>query len=311
MPLALTKRKILIFWMPLAATWLMMSFEGPFLTAIIARLVDPKYNLAAWGVAFSFALIIEAPIIMIMSAATALVENRQSFLKLRNFTYVLNGGITIIMLFFLIPSVFYFITLRLMGLPDEVARLTHYATLLLLPWPGAIGYRRFYQGVLIKHNLTRRVAYGTVLRMFSILLTALILYSWFSLPGVVVGAIALSTGVITEAFASRLMAYRTVKLLLVRDEPADPISYNQIYLFYYPLALTAILALGVHPLVTFFIGHSRLALESLAALPVINSLVFIFRAIGLSYQEVGIALVGKNWEGYREVRNFAYILSAV
>ena len=311
MPLALTKRKILIFWMPLAATWLMMSFEGPFLTAIIARLVDPKYNLAAWGVAFSFALIIEAPIIMIMSAATALVENRQSFLKLRNFTYVLNGGITIIMLFFLIPSVFYFITLRLMGLPDEVARLTHYATLLLLPWPGAIGYRRFYQGVLIKHNLTRRVAYGTVLRMFSILLTALILYSWFSLPGVVVGAIALSTGVITEAFASRLMAYRTVKLLLVRDEPADPISYNQIYQFYYPLALTAILALGVHPLVTFFIGHSRLALESLAALPVINSLVFIFRAIGLSYQEVGIALVGKNWEGYREVRNFAYILSAV
>ena len=73
------KQKILIFWLPLAATWLMMAFEGPFLTAIIARLAEPKYNLAAWGVAFSFALIIEAPIIMIMSASTAPVEDRQSF----------------------------------------------------------------------------------------------------------------------------------------------------------------------------------------------------------------------------------------
>ena len=30
-------RSILLFWMPLAATWLMMAAEGPFLAAIIAR----------------------------------------------------------------------------------------------------------------------------------------------------------------------------------------------------------------------------------------------------------------------------------
>ena len=47
-------RSILLFWAPLAATWLMMAFEGPFLAAVIARLVDPKFNLAAHGVAFGF-----------------------------------------------------------------------------------------------------------------------------------------------------------------------------------------------------------------------------------------------------------------
>ena len=51
----------------MAATWLMMSVEGPFLAAVIARLPLPKFNLAAYGVAFSFALIVEAPIIMLMS----------------------------------------------------------------------------------------------------------------------------------------------------------------------------------------------------------------------------------------------------
>jgi Na+-driven multidrug efflux pump len=77
-PQDLTLKRIFVFWVPLAATWLMMSVEGPFLAAIIARLTDPKYNLAAYGVAFSFALIIEAPIIMIMSASTALVKDWDS-----------------------------------------------------------------------------------------------------------------------------------------------------------------------------------------------------------------------------------------
>jgi len=67
----LTTRKIFKFWLPLAGTWLMMSIEGPFIAAIIARLADPKFNLAAYGVAFSFALIIEAPVIMMMTASTS------------------------------------------------------------------------------------------------------------------------------------------------------------------------------------------------------------------------------------------------
>ena len=60
------------------------------------------------------------------------------------------------------PPVFRFVTGALMGLPPEVARLVHVATAILIPWPAAIGYRRFYQGILVRHGLTRRVAYGTV-----------------------------------------------------------------------------------------------------------------------------------------------------
>jgi hypothetical protein len=305
---SITKKKIFIFWLPLAATWLMMASEGPFLAAIIARLVEPKFNLAAWGVAFSFALIIEAPVIMIMSASTALVENRQSFKKLRNFTYFTNGIITLVMLIFLIPTVFNFISITLIGLPEKVARLTYLAMFVLIPWPGAIGYRRFYQGILIRNNLTRRVAYGTVIRLTSISSTALLLYFYSTIPGVAVAAIALSVGVLVEAVASRLMVYKTVRNLPNMTEKEKPLTYRQIFTFYYPLALTSMLALGVHPLVAFFVGHSLMALESLAVLPVINSLVFIFRAMGLSYQEVAITLIGKKGEFYSVVRDFAFIL---
>lgn len=309
----LTLKKIFIFWVPLAATWLMMSVEGPFLAAIIARLTDPKYNLAAYGVAFSFALIIEAPIIMIMSASTALVKDRDSYLKLRNFTQVLNGLITLIMLIVLIPSFFNWIARDLINLPENVARLTHLALAILLPWPGAIGFRRFYQGILIRNNLTRRVAYGTIIRLSSMSATALILYFFFQLDGAVIGAAALSVAVTMEALASRAMAHSTLKRILHADAPVaeetkPPLTYRYIANFYYPLALTSMIALGVYPIVTFFMGQSRFAIESLAVFPVVSSLVFIFRSLGLSFMEVVITFIGDNQEGYKPLRNFTAIL---
>lgn len=310
--LRLTYREIFTFWVPLAATWIMMGVELPFLAAIVARLAEPKYNLAAFGVAYSFALIIEAPIIMIMSASTALVGNKDSFVKMRNFTYTLNGLITIFMLIGLLPPVFYSITQDLIGLPEKIARLTHIASIILLPWPSAIGYRRFYQGILIRHNLTRRVAYGTVVRLASMASTAIILCSFFRVDGAVLGAAALSAGVTLEALASRLMARMSVKRLLL-DSEASPakkeyLTYRFITKFYYPLALTSILALAAYPMVTFFIGRSRLAIESLAVLPVVAALVFIFRGLGLSYQEVVIALMGDTKEDFVALRNFAAML---
>jgi Na+-driven multidrug efflux pump len=309
----LTQRRILFFWLPLAATWLMMSVEGPFLTAIIARLASPEYNLAAFGVAFSFALLAESPVIMMMSAATALVVDRHSYHRLRTFTFALITTVTLSLGILLLPPVFDFVGRTLIGLPDEVANRTWLALLILLPWPGTIGFRRFYQGVLIRHGQTRRVAYGTIVRLVSMSSTALLLFRFTDIQGAVVGAAALSAGVSAEALASRVMANQAVRSLMTAegDDTVATLRYGEIVRFYVPLALTAMLALGVHPLVTFFVGHGRMALESLAVLPVINSLIFIFRSIGLAYQEVGIALMGVHGEGYRPLRRFAWTLCSV
>lgn len=306
---SLSNKKILKFWLPLSATWLMMSVEGPFLTAVIARMSNPEFNLAAYGVAFSFALIIESPVIMMMSASIALVRDRYSFLKLRNFVYSVNILITLFIIILVIPPVFYFITLNLMKLPQQVAVLTHKAVILLIPWPAAIGYRRFYQGIMISSNATRRVAYGTVIRMLTMFIVSITLITFFDLDGVLIGASALSSGVIMEALASRFMVSKFVKNVKQKfgNDISHNLSYQEIVKFYYPLALTSFISLGIHPVVTFFMGRSDRALESLAVLPVLNSLVFFFRSFGLSYQEVGIALMGEN-DHYIKLKNFAVVL---
>ena len=289
----------------------MMSVEGPFLSALIARLDEPEYNLAAYGVAFAFALIIEAPVIMMMSASTALVKDHHTFIKLKRFTYILSGGLTLLMLILIIPALFYFITEDLIGLPAKVAGLTHIAAIILLPWPGAIGYRRFCQGILIRNNLTRRVAYGTIVRLTTMSLTAVLFFIYLDVPGVVVGASALSIAVVAEAIASRLMTAGVVKKINRIPSLNGALTYREIFGFYYPLALTSLLSMGVQPLVTFFVGKSRMALESLAVLPVITSFVFIFRAFGLSYQEVIIAKMDKERSNFIPLRNYAFTLALI
>ena len=291
----------------------MMAFEGPFLAAIIARLADPTFNLAAHGVAVAIAILVEAPVIMIMSASTALVTDAASFRKLRNFTYALNTAITAVMIVVVIPPVFATLFQGIIGLPDEIARLTYTALLILLPWPAAIGYRRFFQGLLIRANLTRLVAAGTLVRLAVMTVTAVLLYLIFSLPGAYVGAASLSAGVCVEALVSRIMARRTVRELLGRaaDEapPTEQLDYRRIADFYYPLALTSILGLAVHPMLTFFMGRALFPVESLAVFPVVHALSFVFRALGLSYQEVAIALLGRNNEHFDELARFAIGLS--
>lgn len=307
----LTYRKIFLFWGPLALTWLMMAFEQPFLIAFIARLNDAKFNLAAFGIAGSFAMIIESPIIMLMSASTALVRGRHSYRKLKRFTDLLNAGITAIQLIILIPPVFSFIVTGLMGMPEDIARPAHTALFIFLPWAASIGYRRFYQGILIRNNLTRRVTYGTVVRLVVIMIMGVILYS-AGVKGAYVGAGAMSLAVFLEAIATRMMVSRTLKTLLQIDDTENRnLRLRSVARFYFPLALTSILSLGVQPFVTFFLGRSRMAVESLAVLPVVSSLVFIFRSMGLSYQEVNIALIGKEKQNYRLLKNYAIFLGLV
>lgn len=305
-----TYPQIIRFWLPLAATWLMMSVEGPFLAAIIARMGAEAVNLAAYGVALAFALLAEAPVIMLMSSATALCRDRTSYRRLRNFSIVLSLVVTLALALFLLPALYNPVIYSLIKLPEEVAELTRIALLCLLPWPGAIGMRRFYQGVLIAGHNTRSVAFATVFRLLFMGGVALLCFYTTSISGAVIGGLAMSSGVVAEALMTRVMARRAIGKLLLKDSlpGQEAPSYRDIWEHYLPLALTPLIGLAVHPMVTFFLSRAPNPIESLAVMPVIYGLTFIFRAIGLSYQEIAISLLGENSANYPKVKAFAIFL---
>lgn len=299
------------FWAPLSATWLMMAAEGPILTSIIARLPSPEINLAAYGVSANIAMLVESPIIMMLSASIALVRDKDSFVKMRRFTAFLNITLTIIMALLLLPPIFNTISANLVQLPPNVAKLTYLGLALMVFWPASIGYRRFYQGILIRNGQTQIVALGTIVRLTTMAATGLILSLLFNAPGIAVGAGGLAAGVLFESLAIRILSRRAVAATLNRKPESRILTYKEISTFYYPLALTSLIGMSAGPLLTFFIGKSRMPVESWAVLPVVDSLVFLFRSFGFSYQEVGIALLGERLRNHRELRSFGLIVGVV
>ncbi len=309
----LTSKKIIRFWTPLAATWLMMSVEGPFVTAVIARLADETHNLAAFGIAYAFALLSESPVIMLMAAATSLVRGRTSYRRLRNFTLMLVVLVTFSLALVLFSPLFDFLIYDVLNLSSLIHDLTHLTLVFMLVWPGAIAWRRFLQGLLIVNNETRIVSYGTAIRLVLMALTALFFYFHPLLPGAAVGGLALGVGVTAEMLVTWYLSRHTIRKVL-RQEEAEPgkiLSMKGVVNFYYPLALATFLGLGIQPMLTFFLGQSRMALESLAILPVVNAFIFIFRSIGLSFQEVAITFLHHSREQFSFLHRFVLKVSAV
>lgn len=310
----LTIRLILRFWLPLQATWLMMAAESPFLAAVIARLPGAKENLAAFAVASALAWIVESPVVMMLSASNALVRDGVAYRKLLRFSNALNAGVTAVMAVLIIPPVFDLVARRIMGLTPEVAGLAGRAMIWLLLWPGAIGFRRFYQGILIRDGRPHAVTYGTVVRLATMAATGLALALVFRLPGASVGAGALGAGVLAEGAASWAMARPSVRRLRgMPDEACDygrALTQAKVIQFYAPLALTSFLSFFANPLTTFFLARGRQPIESLAVLPVIVGLAFIFRTSGIALQEVVIALAGDGEGNRRVLRRFALSLGA-
>ena len=310
----LTAGRIARFWLPLEATWLLMAAEGPFLAAVIARLPGPKENLAAFAVASALAWIVESPIIMMLSASNALVRDGVAYRKLRRFSNALNAAVTAVMAVLVVPPVFKVVAQGAMGLTPDVAGLAGGSMFFLILWPGAIGFRRFYQGILIRDGRPRAVTYGTIVRFAAMAATGLLLALAFRLPGASVGAGALGVGVLAEATASWVMARPTLRRLRALPEEASgfglALTQAKVVKFYAPLALTSFLSFFINPLTTFFLARGRAPLESLAVLPVVVGLAFVFRTGGIAMQEVVIALAGDGGENHRALGRFSLRLGA-
>ena len=142
-------RRIVQTWWPLAGSWMLMAVESPALSAVVARLVEPEINLAAVGVVYSLSLLIEAPIIMLLSASTALSKDWDSYLRLRRFMMRAGALLTALHVLVAFTPLYDVIVVRLIGAPAEIVEPVRVGLIIMIPWTWAIAYRRFNQGVLI------------------------------------------------------------------------------------------------------------------------------------------------------------------
>lgn len=292
-------KKIVMFWLPLLATWVFMGLEHPISSGLVARLGDSKEQLAAFGVAFAFGLIIESPIINILSAVAALCKNRGSYLVCIKSSYTLVLFVVLTHLFVLTPPAFDFIMKDAIGLSDSIAYKTYDALIFIILWPPMIGIRRFYQGIMVANGETKKIAYATFCRLCCVLSLSFYFVNYSDFPGASAGAFTLSLAVTVEAVFVYLASLSSQKYFLSKfenEQEAYSLTYRQFSSYYFPLVQTSFLGLAFQPMLTFFIARSVNALEALAAFPVANGFAFMFRTIGLSITEVYLVFFQKGKE---------------
>jgi len=108
-------------WAPLAASWLVMGLEMPVVSAVMARLTDPEANLAAYGgVVFPIALIVEAPIIMLLAASTALGKDWTSYRLMHRLMMMSGGELTLLHAALAFTPLFDGLMVAILGPPPEI-----------------------------------------------------------------------------------------------------------------------------------------------------------------------------------------------
>jgi hypothetical protein len=321
---------------PLALSWVFMALEGPSTTAIVGRLPHKELNSAALLVLLSVSLWIESPVIDLLSTATTLAKNRQHYLKLTNYVRALILWVTFAHATIVLSPIYNFVTLRVLSLPHDVAYQARLGLIIMIPWSGFIGWRRYHQGILIRYHSTRLISAGTFMRIITMTLVGWSLY-WFSQwPGVVIAGTALVSAVAAECafvhFASRRIVRRefdqaepvdldveemgfapsedaeagTQPSLLGGDEPKDVgnLTYKKLLAFHLPLTATTMVALTGVPVISAALSKSALPVLSLASWQVVNTLIWLCRTIEFALPEVIITLY-KDAQSAAKLRMFS------
>jgi hypothetical protein len=304
--------RVVSAWWPLALSWLVMAAEGPALSAVAARLPNPEVNLAAFGgVVYPLALIIEAPIIMLLSASTALSKDWDSYQKLKRFMMVMGGALTVAHVLVAFTPLYDLVVVQIIRPPAEIVEPSRLGLMIMVPWSWAIGYRRFKQGVLIRFGHSRAVGLGSLVRLTADGLVLAAGYLIGTIPGTAVAATALAVGVLSEAAFAGLRARSVIENELQEAPPVEePLTFPSFVDFYTPLAMTSLLRLLAEPVSSAALSRMPRALDSLAVWSVVNGFVFLLRSLGMAYSEVVIALLDEP-RSSRSLRRFMIGLTTV
>ena len=285
-------------YLPLALSWLLMLMDVPVLNAFLARAPEAELSLAAFGIANSLIFMLEAPIYMMLDLSIALSGSRASFKTLRRFYIAVGLGLTALGVVFLYTPLWQVLLQGLMGIPASIAPVAASTLRILMWWVFPIGWRRVYQGVLVRDGRTPIIGMGTAIRLAVMSVGMLVGQALTTIPGAYLGALAAGAGVLVETALMHWAAQSSIAQRPAENSADDdPLTYGALWSLFVPLAVTSVLFQLIPPLISAGVASAPNAELSLAAWPVAWGLVTVFWAptMGLRQLSVALAQDGASW----------------
>jgi progressive ankylosis protein len=270
-------RQLIQLWqqfMPLSLSDVSMALGDPLTTTTLAHLPDPRNNLAAVGVAKTIAIFCESPIIMLLHASNALAPSQASRRALWQFTLIASGGMSLLLALTNLPGIFEIVGEGWLGVAPSLSGTIRSTLSLAILWPFAIGWRRYFQGLLIHSGYSHAVAQAGLIRLLTV---GSILVGGFAIAanGAMVAGLSLIWGVIAEAVAVTYLARKlgaTTPPELI-SAPALPKDLAGVWKFYAPLGGTMMLGWGARAALVGIVARANDGEIALAAWPAAWGLV--------------------------------------
>lgn len=305
----LKQRTIFLFWVPLALSWFLMTFEHPWVQGVIARLPDAQLQLAAFGLVISLMVLIETPIIMMLGTGAALGRNRQHYHLLWRYLMAVNALVTVVALAMGFTPLLDLYLGGIVGVEQRIIDAVRPGIQIMALWPAFVGYRRFHQGLMIRNDHTQPIGYGTVVRLGSSAGTAILLGTLTDMPGAAVGATAMLVSAFVELVYVIVVSRTDVRATLARElQPGEaPLTYRGAFKFHFPLALTSVFTLLVRPVIERGLASTTDPEAALAAWAVVFSVLLIARSGAMAWQE-GVIALSERPDSLGPLRRFSWTM---
>jgi Na+-driven multidrug efflux pump len=296
--------QLLLFFFPLAVSSSLMTLEPLIINSAISRGPSAELQLAAFNVMFAVALVIEAPVLMLLSVSTALAQTQASVRRLLQFTVVLAGTVVTIGLVISLTPLYGWLLVDLMNIPPEVAAAARPAQAIMALWPLPIAWRRTLQGVLIAHDRTPVVTAATVARILALAVTLAVGSAIAPNRMLTISAIAMQIAVLAESLVITGPALAVVRQL--PSSAGEPVfSWRWLAGYYQPLAVMTLMRQVSRPLMNAGIAAALLPQRSLAAWSIAWSFSMLPFGVTLGLEQVAIAK-GRTPPSLAQVRRFVW-----
>ena len=306
-----TLRDIFKTWWPIAISWVLLAFEPMFFSSIISRFPNAKINLAAYGnVAWMLPIVIQSPIMLIQAASATLCKDKETFYKLRKFANWMGIGLTAIHILIAVTPLYFFVVRTILNIPEEVVGVARQGLIFMIPWAGSISYRRFHQGILVRFGHTRRMSFGTILRLISDVACVALLSLIPGINGLAVATAAQGFSVFLEGAYIGIVTQPVIRNELKSNNGEEIISWRSFAKYYTPFMLNSIIFILYNPMNSAAMGRLPLALASLATWPVVNGFASMVNNLGQASREVTLTYI--RHEGtFPVIRKFCLISGAI
>ncbi len=272
-------RNLVKLWqqfIPLSLSDVSMALGDPLTTTTLAHLPDARTNIAAVGVAKTIAIFCESPIIMLLHASNALAPTQVSRQALWKFALIASGVMSLLLAMTTLPFIFAIVGEGWLGVSPSLTSTIRSTLSIVILWPFAIGWRRYFQALLIHCGHSNAVAQAGIIRL---LVVGGILAGGFMLKanGAVVAGMSLVWGVIAEAVAVTYLAQKlgATKPPELVSTPELPQDIAGVWKFYAPLGGTMMLGWGARAALVGIVARSNDGNIALAAWPAAWGLVLV------------------------------------